>query len=285
MAERLSGAPVAKALDKETKERADSLAEKGIQPTLAVLRVGENDADISYEKNIIKKASKNGIAVKQVILPENVENDAFFEVLDSLNQDAAVHGILMFRPLPAHLDGERARTGIAAEKDVDGCSDLSLAGVFIGKELGFAPCTAQAVIELLDFYNIDLKGKDVCLAGRSLVVGKPLSSLCTNRHATVDLCHSRTTDLPGHARRSDILITAIGRAGFFTADYVDPEKGQIVIDVGMNTDEEGKLCGDAVYDELEPLVKAITPVPGGVGSVTTAVLMRHVVEACERTTR
>ena len=281
MAERLSGAPVAKALDKETRERAKKLAEKGIQPTLAVLRVGENDADISYEKSIIRKTSQNGIAVKQVILSENVENEAFFEVLDSLNHDEAVHGILMFRPLPAHLDGEKARTGIAAEKDVDGCSDMSLAGVFIGKELGFAPCTPQGVIELLDYYNIDLKGKDVCLVGRSLVVGKPLSALCTNRHASVDLCHSRTTDLKNHTRRADIVIMAIGKAGFFTADYVDPERGQIVIDVGMNTDEAGKLCGDAVYDELEPLVKAIAPVPGGVGSVTTAVLMRHVVEACE----
>jgi len=283
MAERLSGAPVAKALDKETRERADRLSEQGIRPMLAVLRVGENDADISYERGLLKKAEKDGIAVKQVILPEDVSEERFFEVLDSLNRDKEVHGILMFRPLPAHLDGERARTGIAAEKDIDGCSDLSLAGVFIGKKLGFAPCTAQAVIELLDHYGIDLKGKDVCLAGRSLVVGKPLSSLCTNRHATVDLCHSRTRDLKAHAKRADILIAAIGRAGFFTKDYVEAGKGQIIIDVGMNTDAEGKLCGDAVYDELEPLVGAITPVPGGVGSVTTSVLMRHVVEACERT--
>ena len=188
----------------------------------------------------------------------------------------------MFRPLPKHLDNERARNAIVPEKDIDGCTDGSLAGVFTNKDLGFPPCTAQAAIEILDHYGIELKGKNITLVGRSLVVGKPLAMMLLNRNATVTICHTRTVDLPSITKRADIIIAAAGQPEMLTTDYFS--NGQIIIDVGINWSEaKSKLCGDVLFEDAEPIAGAITPVPGGVGAVTTSVLVSHVITAADRT--
>lgn len=285
MAEILYGGPVADALNARMAADCEGLKAKGIVPTLAILRVGEKDADLSYERGAMKRCDQVGVAVKNVVLPVDVSSDEFFKTLDELNNDPSVHGILMFRPLPEHIDSEKARCSIAPEKDVDGCTDSSLAGVFTGRELGFPPCTAQAVIEMLKFYNIDLKSKNVAMVGHSLVVGRPCAAMCTVLDATVDLCQILTKNTFEHTQRADIIIVACGKAGLITPKWIGPNKDQIVIDVGINVNAEGKLCGDVAFDEVEPLVAAISPVPKGVGSVTTSVLVSHVVDAALRTAR
>lgn len=210
-----------------------------------------------------------------------MDSSAFLDALEKLNGDKTVHGILMLRPLPPQLDGERARRMLAPEKDVDGCTDGSLAGVFSGAALGFPPCTARAVIELLRFYGVDPEGKNAVVIGRSLVIGRPVAMLLLRENATVTVCHTRTRELASIARGADILIAATGRAESIGADFL--REGQIVIDVGVSWSEtKQKLCGDVDFDAAEPVVRALTPVPGGVGSVTTAVLASHVVEAACR---
>ena len=281
MAELLKGKPVADALNKKSREKAEQLKNQGITPVLAILRVGERSDDISYEKGALKRCRQTGVEVRSVVLPEDVSKEEFYDTLDKLNNDDSVHGILMFRPLPQHLDNEKARNYIKAEKDVDGCTDGSLTGVFTNKAVGFAPCTPQAALEILDYYGIDVKGRNVTVIGRSLVVGKPLAMLLLNRNATVTICHSRSQDIPSFTRKADIVITATGQMESINAAYLT--EGQTVIDVGICWNEaKGKLCGDCLFEEAEPVVKNITPVPGGVGSVTTSVLVSHVVEAAEK---
>lgn len=281
MAELLKGAPVAAAITERTARQAQALRARGIEPTLAIVRVGARDDDLSYERGAMKRCAAAGVSVKNVVLPADVTQEALLETLDALNGDRAVHGVLLFRPLPAPLDNEAARRAISPEKDVDGVTDGSLAGVFTGSGEGFAPCTAQAVAELLTYYGVPLKGKRAVVAGRSLVVGRPAAMLLMQAGATVTICHSATEDLPAVTRQGDILVCAVGKRGFFGAGHVAP--GQTVVDVGIHYNEEtGKLCGDVRFDEAEPIVRAITPVPGGVGSLTTAILCRHVIEAAER---
>lgn len=222
-----------------------------------------------------------GIDVKQVILPEDVDSDTFFGELRRVNEDADVHGILLFRPLPRHLDGERARQMIDPAKDVDGCTDGSLAGVFTNTQIGFSPCTAQAAMEILHFYGIDVRGKRAAVIGRSLVIGRPVAMMLMHENATVVNCHTRTRDVRAFTRRADILVAAAGRLHSVTEQYTHPD--QVVIDVGINWDEEkGGISGDVDFAAVEPVVQAITPVPGGVGSVTSCVLIGHVVEAAKR---
>lgn len=282
MAELLKGAPVAAALGEKTAAEAAELRERGVVPTLAILRVGARDDDLSYERGAMKRCEKVGVAVKNVILPADVDSETFFRTLDSLNDDPSVHGILMFRPLPRQLDGERARKRLLPQKDVDGCTDGSLAGVFTGTELGFPPCTARAAMEILRYYGVELKGKRAAVIGRSLVIGRPVAMMLMHENATVTICHTRTVDVPSVTRWADIVIAASGQMESVGAEYLRP--GQVVVDVGIGWNEEKqKLCGDVRFDEAEPIVDAITPVPGGVGSVTTAVLCRHVVEAARRT--
>ncbi|MBR5641390.1 MAG: bifunctional 5,10-methylenetetrahydrofolate dehydrogenase/5,10-methenyltetrahydrofolate cyclohydrolase [Firmicutes bacterium] len=282
MAEVLKGMPVAKAISEELKARSEALQEKGVTPTLAIFRVGERDDDLSYERGAMKRAEQTGVAVKNVVLPADVDSEAFFQALDELNKDETVHGILMFRPLPKQLDGEKARQMLAPEKDVDGCTDGSLAGVFANAKVGFPPCTAQAAMEILKFYGIDPKGKKAAVIGRSLVIGRPVAMMLMHANATVTICHTRTVDVPSITKEADIVIAASGQMESVGAEYVS--EGQTVIDVGIGWNEEkGKLCGDVKFEEAEPVVSAITPVPGGVGSVTTAVLCKHVIEAAERT--
>ena len=282
MAELLKGAPVAAALNEQMIADVAALKAKGVTPTLAILRVGERDDDLSYERGAMKRAAQVGIETKSVVLPADVDSDTFFKTLDELNRDSSVHGILMFRPLPKQLDGERARQALAPEKDVDGCTDGSLAGVFTNTALGFPPCTAQAAMEILKYYNIDVKGKKAAVIGRSLVIGRPVAMMLMHANATVAVCHTRTVDVPSITKEADIVIAASGQMESVGAEYL--KDGQVVIDVGIGWNEaKQKLCGDVKFDEAEPVVQAITPVPGGVGSVTTAVLCKHVVEAARRT--
>ncbi|MBP5750315.1 MAG: bifunctional 5,10-methylenetetrahydrofolate dehydrogenase/5,10-methenyltetrahydrofolate cyclohydrolase [Firmicutes bacterium] len=282
MAEVLKGMPVAKAISEELKARSEALQAKGVVPTMAIFRVGERDDDLSYERGAMKRAEQTGVAVKNVVLPADVDSETFFKALDELNKDASVHGILMFRPLPKQLDGEKARQMLAPEKDVDGCTDGSLAGVFANARVGFPPCTAQAAMEILKFYGIDPKGKKAAVIGRSLVIGRPVAMMLMHANATVTICHTRTVDVPSVTKEADIVIAASGQMESVGAEYLSA--GQTVIDVGIGWNEaKGKLCGDVRFEEAEPVVSAITPVPGGVGSVTTAVLCKHVIEAAERT--
>ncbi len=281
MALLLKGAPVATALTESIKADVEKLKKNGVVPLLAILRVGERNDDISYERGAMKRAASAGIEVRNVILPADVDNDTFLAALEELNKDPLVHGILMFRPLPVQLDEEKARKMLAPEKDVDGCTDGSLAGVFANSPVGFPPCTARAAMELLKYYDIDPKGKRVAVIGRSLVIGRPVAMMLMHANATVTICHTRTPDVPSITREADIVIAASGQMESVGADYL--REGQVVIDVGIGWNEQKqKLCGDVCFEEAEPLAAAITPVPGGVGSVTTAVLCRQVTDAAMR---
>lgn len=284
MAAILKGAPVAAALHEKTAAEAAALRETGIVPTLAILRVGARNDDLSYERGATKRCREVGIDVQSVALPADVDSETFFAALDGLNRDPAVHGILLLRPLPKQLDEEKARRLLRPQKDVDGCTDGSLAGVFTDTALGFPPCTAQAAMEMLRYYQVPLRGRRAVVIGRSLVVGRPVALLLLHADATVTVCHSRTPDVAAVAREADILIAASGRMESIGAAYL--REGQTVIDVGIGWNEaKQKLCGDVDFAAAEPIVDAITPVPGGVGSVTTAVLCRHVVEAAQRAAR
>ena len=282
MAEILKGAPVAKALTEENRERAEKLKEAGIEPALAIIRLGENPSDLSYERGAIKRAEKTGIRVVQHVLPKTASQEELLGEIEKINRDDSIHGVLMFRPLPGHIDEKAVCEALDPAKDMDGITSGSMAGVFMENGMGYPPCTASAVMEIFDYYGIELKGKKVTVFGRSLVIGKPVAMMTMGRHATITVCHSRTSqeDFARAGREADIVIAALGRARM-----IGPEKlgrDQVIIDVGINVDEEGSLCGDVDFDKAEPLAKAITPVPAGVGSVTTAVLMKHVIQAAER---
>lgn len=281
MAKILKGAEVVSALNEKLKAEVASLVESGISPTLAILRVGEKPDDISYEKGAMKRCDTVGVAVKNVVLPENVEQETLIAELKALNADNSVHGILLLRPVPKHLDEEALRRELLPEKDVDGITDLSLAGVFTNSGEGYPPCTAQACMEILKHYNIDCDGKRAVIIGRSLVVGRPAAMLLMQKNATVTICHTHTADIENVVRSADIVIAAAGKIESVTADFLSPN--QTVIDVGINwSDEKNKLCGDVAFEQAEPIVSAITPVPGGVGTVTTSVLVSHVVEAAKK---
>ena len=278
MAEILKGKPVADAMIARMQKTAEALKARGVEPTLCVVRVGERADDLAYEKGVIKRCSEVGVTLRQLVLPADVTQDAFETAFETVNKDPAVHGILLFRPLPKALDSERIRRLFDPKKDIDGWTDGSLAGVYANTDLGFAPCTAQAVIELLRFYGIDPKGKRATVIGRSLVIGRPVSMLLMHANATVTTCHTRTVDVPAIARQADILVCAAGVMRSVTPEFTNPD--QIIVDVGIHFDEEtGKLCGDVDFDRVAPVVKAITPVPGGVGGITTCVLLDHVLKA------
>ena len=280
MARQLLGKEVTAALNERIKADVATLNAKGVKPTLGIIRVGERPDDLSYERGATKRCETLGVEYKKYLLPADVSQEELLKVIDEVNKDENIHGVLMFRPLPKHIDQTLVENALCAEKDVDCQTDASLGGVFTGKKVGFPPCTPQACMEILDHYGIDCTGKKAVVIGRSLVVGKPAGMMLIKKNATVTVCHTRTVDMPSVTREADILVVAAGRAGVVGADYVAP--GQIVIDVGINVNEEGKLCGDVDYAAVEPIVDAITPVPGGVGSVTTSVLVGHVVEAAMR---
>ena len=291
MAKQLLGKEVTDALNAKLTERAAALKQRGVTPTLGILRIGEDPSDLSYERGATKRAELIGIDVQKFVLPADATKEDVLFAIDQLNANDAIHGVLMFRPLPKHLkaDTDEICNRLDPKKDVDCMTDLSNAGVFEGRaDLGFAPCTPAACMEILDYYGIDCKGKNAVVIGRSLVVGKPAAMMLLGKNATVTVCHTKTEDLPGICRKADILVSAAGVLGSLTKDFVRP--GQVVIDVSINWDANkpnakgglGGIAGDAKFDEVEPIVDAITPVPGGVGSVTTSVLMKHVVEAAEK---
>ena len=289
MAKQLLGKEVTAAMNERLQARVAALKEKGVTPKLAIVRCGANPSDLSYEKGAESRAALIGVEVEKFLLPEDVTKEALLAQIDAINADDSIHGCLMFRPLPRHLkaDQDEICNRLAAEKDVDCMTDLSNAGVFTGKKLGFAPCTPQACMEILDYYGIDCQGKSAVVIGRSLVVGKPAAMMLMAKNATVTICHTRTVNTAEICRNADIIVSAAGVLNSLTKDFVRP--GQVVIDVSMNWNPEkitakgkGGMSGDCVFDEVEPIVEAITPVPGGVGAVTTSVLMKHVVEAAEK---
>ena len=280
MAKQLLGKEVTAALNERIKAKVAELKEKGVNPTLGTIRVGENESDISYERGATKRCETLGVACEKILLPADVSQDELLKVIDDVNKNDKIHGVLLFRPLPKHLNQNLIENALDPAKDVDCMTDGSMSGVFTGKAVGFPPCTPQACMEILDHYGVNCTGKKAVVIGRSLVVGKPAAMMLVKKNATVTICHTKTVDMPSVAREADILIVAAGRAGVVGAEYVKP--GQTVIDVGINVNAEGKLCGDVDYAAVEPIVDAITPVPGGVGSVTTSVLVSHVVEAAAK---
>lgn len=286
MAELLLGKPVIDAIACELRPRVNRLVERGVVPALAIVRVGEHPDDLSYEKTARKRAEGLGVRVRAIALDANATYDDLVKTIERVNDDTSIHGCLIFRPLPNHIDERATCDALEPSKDVDGAGTASLAGVYAGGGMGFAPCTAAACIEMLDHYGIAIEGKRACVVGRSLVIGRPVASLLLERNATVTLCHSRTSNLASVMRESDIVVLATGRARAFGAQCF--REGQVVLDVGINFDAAGVMCGDADFDMAESALGdtgAITPVPRGIGGVTTSVLMKHTVEAAEAAAR
>ena len=280
MANILLGKDVADQMTEQLIGRVVELRRAGVEPTLAIVRVGEKGDDIYYERGALKRAEKIGVRVIVRVLPEDVSQETLIHEIEKINQDDQVHGCLLFRPLPGHLDEEAICDTLRPEKDVDGISSASMAGVFTGSRTGFAPCTAEATLAMLKHNRIPIKGARTAVIGRSLVIGKPVAMMLLAEHATVTICHTRTVDLAAVTRESDLIIACAGKGEMVLTEMVAP--GKTVIDIGMNEKEDGKFVGDVAFEEVEPIVANITPVPRGVGSVTTTILMQHVVEAAER---
>ena len=279
--ELLKGKPVADLICEKVQTEAEELLEKGIYPTLGILRVGHNESDIAYETSAEKKAKSLGMNVEKYIMEVNSTESDVLDVLEVMNNDNNIHGILMFRPLPKGIDENHVINRINPAKDIDGISFESVGGLFTGEKNGFPPCTAEAAIAILDHYGIEVAGKKVVVIGRSLVIGKPVAMMLLDRNATVTICHSKTKpeELKALCKDADIIITAAGKIGTVTEEHVNGK--QVIVDVGINFNEDGKMCGDADFEALEGKVEAITPVPGGVGSVTTALLLYHTIEAAK----
>lgn len=288
MAELLKGKPVADHITVEIAERVAKLNDQGIIPTLAIVRLGEDPGDLSYEKGAMKRATEVGVDIRNIVLSREAAQEELVAEIENLNADDSVHGVLLFRPLPKHIDEKTVCEVLDPTKDIDGITSGSLAGIFMDSDVGFPPCTAAACMELLDHYGYDLKGKKVTVMGRSLVIGKPVAMMAMRKNATVTICHSRTKpeDFVAAGKCADVVIAAVGKARMVKEEMLG--EGQVIIDVGINMDENGKLCGDVDFDREKPdaglgaKAAAATPVPAGVGSVTTAVLMKHVVEAAEK---
>ena len=276
----LRGKEVSDAIGAEIREKLPSVEVMlGRKPRLAIVRCGERPEDLSYERNAVKRIREFGMEAVTVTFPEDVNDNVFQRAFNDLNLDKQVDGVLLMRPLPPQLNEGFIISCIDSEKDVDGVSPVNAAGLYYGSDC-FAPCTAQAVLELMKHYGIEPEGKNVVILGRSNVAGKPLAMLLLRENATVTICHSKTRDLQKITRRADILITAMGSPRCITSDYI--KKSAIVIDVGINTDRFGKLCGDVDYEDCSLKASAMTPVPGGIGAVTTAVLAKHLFEAANR---
>ena len=284
MAEILKGKPVADAIKEELTSKIEDYKKKGVVAKVAILRVGERPDDLSYEKRVLKNCEAIGMESQVVTLPEDCTQDDYLKAMKSLNDDPFVHGILAFRPLPKQIDAAVAADSIAPEKDIDCMNPVTVSKLFFDDMSGNAPCTPEACIAVLKHYGYDLKGKNVVIVNRSMVLGRPLAMLFLHENATVTICHSRTVDLPSVTRNADIVVTGIGRARFFGPEYFSEKN--TVVDVGINAKPEGDgICGDADFEKAEPIVSAITPVPGGIGTITSMILLRHVVEGMERMVR
>ena len=282
MAQVLKGKPVADHIREEAVAAIAAGEVSFRQPKLTIVRVGERPDDLFYEGGVKKNCTLWGISLEVKALPETVSQEELLTVIGTLNQDSTVDGVLIFAPLPKHIDEKTVFATLAPEKDIDGLTLTNQGKVYAGEKDCFAPCTPTAVMELLRYYDIPLQGKQVVVLGRSLVVGKPVSMLLLDQNATVTICHSRTQNLAEVCRQADILVVAVGRARMVKENFTRP--GQVVIDVGINSDpeQEGKICGDVDFSRVEPICEKITPVPAGVGSITTAVLLKHVVAAWQK---
>jgi methylenetetrahydrofolate dehydrogenase (NADP+)/methenyltetrahydrofolate cyclohydrolase len=285
MADRLAGKMVADAMKEELSKKVETIKAKGIIPKLGIIRVGARPDDLFYEGGAKKTCESIGMAYEVFEYPADIAQDSFEKAVTKVSTNKEINGILMFAPLPKQLNEKKIRNLIPVEKDVDCMTIGSAAKVYTDDPTGFPPCTPTACMDILKFYNIPLKGKKAVVLGRSQVVGKPVAMLLLREHATVTICHSRTDNLPAVCADADILVAAVGRAKMVKSNFVKP--GQVVIDVGINEDPDnpGKYCGDVDYAEVEPIVAKITPVPGGVGSVTTVVLCKQTIQACEQQNR
>jgi methylenetetrahydrofolate dehydrogenase (NADP+)/methenyltetrahydrofolate cyclohydrolase len=279
MTEILYGKNVADAMEQSMSQEIEILVWQGIMPTLAIVRIGERSDDIAYERGAMKRCERIGIDVRQFVLDANVSEEQLINVIEDINRSNDIHGCLLFRPFPPRIDERSVCNRLAPQKDIDGITDGSLVGVFKGSGYGYSPCTAEACVKLLDYYRIDLAGKNAVVVGRSLVIGKPVAMMLLDKNMTVTICHSKTKDLAEQCRVADVLIVAAGRAGLVDGNYINPDG--IVVDVGINVDAEGNLCGDVRREDAER-AKSYSPVPGGVGAVTTSVLSRHVIDAARK---
>lgn len=279
MGQLINGRELADKMQEEMKQEVSQLAEKGIRPGLVVLLVGENPASQTYVKNKDLAAEKIGILSKVERLPETISEDELLERITFYNESEEFHGILVQLPLPSHIDEEKVLLAIDPKKDVDGFHPMNLGHLFIGNPT-MIPCTPYGIMKMFEAYDIDLEGKRAVVIGRSNIVGKPMAQLMLMKNATVTIAHSRTKDLPALAKEADILVVAIGRGHFVTKEFVKP--GAVVIDVGMNRDENGKLIGDVKFDEVSELAEYITPVPKGVGPMTITMLMYQTIEAAKK---
>jgi len=279
MAEQLLGRPVADAIKEDLARRVAALAQRGVTPRLAVIRLGEDPGDMAYERSILRNCEKLGCSAESITLPADCAQEALIARIEEVNADSGIHGCLLLRPLPKHMDSAKVCDTLVPEKDLDGMGCRALGALFAGRKDAFAPCTAQACLEMLKFYGIDPAGKRAAVVGRSLVIGRPVGQLLLQADTTVTLCHSHTPELPAVCREADILIVAAGRAGLIGSEHARP--GQVILDVGVNS-VDGKLCGDVRTEEAAQIAAAVSPVPGGVGAVTPSVLMAHLVEAAER---
>lgn len=275
----LLGTTVAKDKTEQLKEQVAQLQKQGIKPKLVMMRVGEKADDLAYQRSALSRMEKVDILAEVQEFANDVTEEVFLRQLEENNENDEVHGILIFFPLPKHLDLKKVKACISPEKDIDAISPVNIARL-MNAEKCFVPCTPKAVMELLSYYNIPLQGKHVVVIGRSMVVGKPVSMLLLNENATVTMTHSKTINLQELTKSADIIVCALGKSKFLTEEYVSPHS--IVIDVGINVDETGALTGDADTEQILPIVKAITPVPRGVGSVTTVMLAKQVIESAER---
>ena len=278
--QRLGGKEVADKIVEDLKIKVEELKGKGISPKLAILRVGAREDDLAYERGVLKRFESAGVEVEVTAVDAGISQEELDKTFDGINNDPKVHGILVFRPLPKGLSDEHMRRTIDPGKDSDFMDIRNMENVLAGVPDSAAPCTAEAVMALIRHYNIETKGKKVTVVGRSLVIGKPAALLLTTANATVTVCHTKTVNIEEECRNADIIVACCGVAKMITEKFVKP--GQIVIDVGMNVDEEGRLCGDVDYEKISEIADAVTPVPGGVGSITTAILLKHVVDNAGR---
>ena len=278
--QRLGGKEVADKIVEDLKVKVEELKGKGVSPKLAILRVGARDDDLAYERGVLKRFESAGVEVEVTAVDLGISQEELDKTFDGINNDPKVHGILVFRPLPKGLSDEHMRRTIDPGKDSDFMDIRNMENVLAGFPDAAAPCTAEAVMALIKHYQIETKGKKVTVVGRSLVIGKPAALLLTTANATVTVCHTKTVNIEEECKNADIIVACCGVAKMITEKFVKP--GQIVIDVGMNVDEEGKLCGDVDYEKVSEIADAVTPVPGGVGSITTAILLKHVVDNAGR---
>lgn len=275
----IKGKPVADKISENLIKEVNDLSKEGIIPKLAIVRVGARPDDLAYERGALKRCQTIGIETEVIELEENITQEEYIKAVHKLNEDEKVNGILTFRPLPKHLNEDVIKYEIDPNKDIDCFNPINISKILENDKSGYPPCTPTAVVEILKYYDVDLSGTNIVVLGRSMVVGKPVSMLLLNENATVTICHSRTKNLPKITSNADILVAAVGKANMVKEEYI--KDGAIVIDVGINVDDQGNLCGDVDTKNVLDKVSMITPVPGGVGSVTTSILASHVVKACK----